>query len=414
MNKKIPFFTILLCLFSISCTLNIGTTGKIAVGMPSNKSYDFSSSRVYAPEDLPEQYTLEILYNSLPFFKGRISEGEIITFDNLDLGDYELSVTGTSNYYNLQGFEKVNVSPGKTTKVVIPLEVELIPQEMTLSEAENFLFQAGTPIPQKPIAIKIKGNFESSDLSTFTRVTLNKDYRPANIPIELDFSESTFLREIESGVFSGAESLRKIILPSTITTLKESCFKDCKTLEEINLENITNLDGSYIFENCTSLKEVNLSKVIAIPVRAFQGCTHLQEITFCDNLREIGEQAFYQCSSLEKIELPDSLTKIDIRCFYECTKLQKVKLSENQNFTELPDFVFQLTGLKSITIPDNITKIADTTFDGCNDLKSAKFEDTTSVWEKDKWAKEEYTPSSTDFLSNAKVLTGGYNLTKKY
>lgn len=78
------------------------------------------------------------------------------------------------------------------------------------------------------------------------------------------------LVEIDSGVFMGNETVKKIVIPDTVKSIGEACFQNCTALEEVvlpaNLEEIQTLT----FHGCSALKTLNIpEKVETIGLFAF-------------------------------------------------------------------------------------------------------------------------------------------------
>ena len=84
----------------------------------------------------------------------------------------------------------------------------------------------------------------------------------------------------------------------------------------------------YAFDGNYNLKKVEIpSCVTSIGKYAFEYCTKLEEIIFNEGITEIDYFAFHYCISLTSVELPNSLSKIGYNVFFECKKLQTVTLN---------------------------------------------------------------------------------------
>lgn len=86
-----------------------------------------------------------------------------------------------------------------------------------------------------------------------------------------------------------------------------------------------------------------------IEARGFMGLPALEEITFSEGIKQLGEQTLAGCPKLEQINLPNSLEGINTDCFNFCTALTEITL---------PDNLYQFEG-----------SILGTAFVGCNKLK---------------------------------------------
>lgn len=76
--------------------------------------------------------------------------------------------------------------------------------------------------------------------------------------------------EIKNGAFAGS-TVKKIILPETITKIGQSAFQDCVSLKSINIPEFVTEIGHDAFSNCRNLKNVTLP----------QSLTSIYESSFC-------------------------------------------------------------------------------------------------------------------------------------
>ena len=104
---------------------------------------------------------------------------------------------------------------------------------------------------------------------------------------------------IEEEAFGGAEMLKEVTLPSTLTMIKPYAFWECTSLEMLELP-----DG-----------------VASIGANAFENCYALQEVKMPEGLLLLSEYAFYSCWSLEQLELPAGITTIQDSAFEDCEQL---------------------------------------------------------------------------------------------
>lgn len=174
--------------------------------------------------------------------------------------------------------------------------------------------------------------------------------------------------------FRGCQSLKKASLPSTLAdsftydgctfTHSGSNFTDCTNLEEVILPEGLTLLYSYMFSGATSIKRITLPSTLKIINSAFYRCSGLLELTLPDGLTNLGEM--YACSSLKALVIPESVTTVG--SFQSCTQLESITLPSGLT-DNLPNFN-NCSNLKSITIPDNITTIRSNCFENCNSLKT--------------------------------------------
>ena len=111
---------------------------------------------------------------------------------------------------------------------------------------------------------------------------------------------------------SGSEVINYVKISDSITSLDAGAFKTLINIKSIYIgANITTI-GESCFEGCTSLQKVELnnSQITSLPSKLFYQCTSLSEITPPVGLKSISDEVFYACSSLTSFEIPESVTKI--------------------------------------------------------------------------------------------------------
>ena len=132
------------------------------------------------------------------------------------------------------------------------------------------------------------------------------------------------LTEIPSGKFQNS-SIESVIIPNSVTTIKDGAFSECKLLVDITIGNQVHTIERSAFMNDTALQVVQLpASVRIIEASAFLGCFHLTYLTIKEGLTTIEESAFSGCSSLCGIYLPSTLGSIGNMAFYNCFNLATV------------------------------------------------------------------------------------------
>ena len=120
------------------------------------------------------------------------------------------------------------------------------------------------------------------DLHTFGNAYQNNEIE--NITL------SNRISTIGANTFSGFTSLKNINLDN-VTIIEGSAFAGCASLVSLNLQNVQSF-GDSVFEKCTALTHVTMPTLIIIPNRLFSGCVNLQNLTLSENLVEVGAGAF--------------------------------------------------------------------------------------------------------------------------
>lgn len=248
----------------------------------------------------------------------------------------------------------------------------------------------------------IKGSLNAEDMKVFSKMTQLR---------KLDLSQ-TDIKEIEG--CSNLTKLQEVLLPSTVTTIKESAFLGCKKLSSINLVNVIRIEkgafagcsslstldlpnakelGEYAFYASTdlgtsypyykyyrngeglqsvniplvekinkacfcghkSLSTINMPKVKNIAEYAFANCYSISELDL-SNVTELGARAFYMYDDydtpkLTKVVLSDEITEIDY-CFSSCRQLTEMNIP-----AKLKKISMFGDGLQTIILPEGLTEI---------------------------------------------------------
>lgn len=198
---------------------------------------------------------------------------------------------------------------------------------------------------------------------------------------------------VPANKFDGNTSLVSVLLPQTVTTIRQYAFRGCTKLKYINLENlqyliITCFQGcsslssvtikdirsleNNVFQNCTNLTKVNLISTVSLGIgnSVFQGCSSLKTVAIPTTTTSIGNYCFYNCTNLEELNLPQTITYLGATCFRYCRKLNIV--------LDLPNLTgFDTAGQDSgITGVENLGRITNCgsnyALGGCTSLTYAK------------------------------------------
>ncbi|MBQ6682006.1 MAG: leucine-rich repeat domain-containing protein [Prevotella sp.] len=121
------------------------------------------------------------------------------------------------------------------------------------------------------------------------------------------------------------EKIQEVVIPKSVTTIRERAFEDCKKLQSIIIPDSVTTIGWSAFRGCIALKSIDIPDFVAeIEESAFENCIALQSINIPDSVTAIGESAFEGCSALKSINIPDSVTAIRNAAFRGCSALQKI------------------------------------------------------------------------------------------
>lgn len=143
----------------------------------------------------------------------------------------------------------------------------------------------------------------------------------------LTFDEG--ITEITGSAFSNCDSLKSVILPTSLLYIRGSAFSDCESLEEMVLPPNLITVGYRAFSYCKRLRRVVLPVTLdTIGVVAFDNCTALEYVEFPRNLKIIGDNAFRKCSNLKSVKTGGELETIGVSAF-ERAGVQQLTLGES-------------------------------------------------------------------------------------
>lgn len=214
---------------------------------------------------------------------------------------------------------------------------------------------------------------------------------------------------IEYAAFYNCENLEEIVLPSTCTEIQEWGFGHNKKLQRINLENVQTI-FRYVFYGCTSLEAVDLSKCNTICDYAFAFCSSIEELdvsmvgqlgefsfiqctslkslklsdnmipqycfAYCTSLQSleigsgfVGRLAFVGCSRLTELTFKNDVTEIGYAAFNSCSSLAKLNFEGEVKYIGAYAFG-SCVSLPSVYIPAGCRSLGDFAFAGCSDIES--------------------------------------------
>lgn len=250
-------------------------------------------------------------------------------------------------------------------------------------------------------------------------------------PVTAIGTESNFESLSIIGV-SNIGSLKKLVVPDTVTKIEDYAFCEADKLEDIQLgKGITEIGksafshtrfyynkdnwdngalyiGEYLISakhtwyhgetsetvqvpeayavkegtrviadeafhfNHESLKKVTFPEsLVAIGKDVFSFNENLTQIILPDNLKRVGERAFLNCKNLATLKLGGSIEYIGKNAFTSCEKISEIRLPES--LTYIGDEAFSnLLYVTEITVPDKVTYIGNKAFNSCQSLVSVK------------------------------------------
>lgn len=137
---------------------------------------------------------------------------------------------------------------------------------------------------------------------------------------------------------------KKLVIPP-VSEIAHDAFNFNRDIEEVVIEEGTDVLGKRAFANCANLKRVVIK----------------------GNIEIISRSCFKSCISLEEIVIPNSVKIIEGEAFSGCENLKHIKLPNK--IEEIYDNAFEMTGLESIDLPKSLRFIGNRILDTCTYLR---------------------------------------------
>lgn len=125
--------------------------------------------------------------------------------------------------------------------------------------------------------------------------------------------------------FHHAYGMDTVILPNTITLIKQEAFCACSELASVVIPNSVTTLGNLAFASCHTLSDLTIGEsVVTIGDQAFEADTSLVSVVIPNSVVSIGMAAFSQNYSLRTMRFGNSLTSIGYACFTYCPHLDSL------------------------------------------------------------------------------------------
>jgi len=156
------------------------------------------------------------------------------------------------------------------------------------------------------------------------------------------------LTTIGDNAFQGCESLTSVTIPSSVTLLDVgSPFAHCYKLTAINVDsknpNYMSDAGILFNKDKTTLMQYPPSKagtsytipstVTTMNNSCFMYCKQLKSITIPNTVTKISDSEFLWCSALTSLVIPSGVTYIDNFAFNDCTSLTSITIPPSETST---------------------------------------------------------------------------------
>lgn len=186
--------------------------------------------------------------------------------------------------------------------------------------------------------------------------------------------------------FYGCMGMTEFVIPATLEDIGAMTFIGCQSLETILVQDgnpnytvqdntLYNTDRTILYLYPAGRTDAGFSipdGTLVIYAGAFFSATHLEQVTFNDDLQYIGEMAFEFCTSLDSVTIPETVTTIGTTAFSDCTALSSVTFAGADeedggegDALEIGDYAFFCCdALSEVRLPKRVSAIGDYAF-GC-------------------------------------------------
>ena len=165
------------------------------------------------------------------------------------------------------------------------------------------------------------------------------------------------IESVPANICKKAGSIERVTIPSTVTKIGYSAFRECTEISSINIPKAVSLIDDNAFNGCTSLKNVNMEEntkklfKTEIGSCAFSNCTSLKSISFPSNVTYLGDSILNGCTSLENVSIPGSVTYLGDYAFNGCTSLRSITLPSS--ITSIGNSIFNNSALETARVYKN-------------------------------------------------------------
>lgn len=216
-------------------------------------------------------------------------------------------------------------------------------------------------------------SLESADLTSLTTATLPSGMFRACNSLKSVLLPTT-VQSLPTGFFEGCTGLKTVEIPSCVTSLADSCFHGCTGLSDLKIPEGVTMIGNYCFTEA-GVKSISLPSTLqSIGDGAFARANVNSPLNLPEGLNSIGDSCFTR-ATMPALTIPASVNLIGDACFY-ASCMPSIKFADESPITSLGDAMFCNSGIKEIALPSGLVEIGKRCFTSCHELKELQLPET--------------------------------------
>ena len=179
-------------------------------------------------------------------------------------------------------------------------------------------------------------------------------------------------------------SIKTVVIEEGVTSIRDSAFETCQSLESVTLPSSLKTIGTYAFNLCFSLSTIYIPEgVTSISYGAFAGCRSMTSIQVAENnpnycsvdgvlfTKDKKQLCAFPAGKSTAYSVPDGVTRICKDAFGYCNTLESVILPESLQSIDKYAF-WHCISLTTIDIPAGVTSISEEAFSQCSSLTAIR------------------------------------------
>ena len=274
----------------------------------------------------------------------------------------------------------------------------------------------------------------SSELGNGTKLVINKNAFKGCSDLETLIVPET-VTEIKEGAFAGMIGLKELVVPFIGRTANSDVEYENSSAEDKSVGSARTIahfftgatkytGGVEVAVNYNATAESSVPFIIpmalrtitiknsstegfSVPMYAFNGLAKSITVNFDGKLTAIGEGAFAN-TNISSFTVPATVTKIYKNAFANTAKLETISFASATALTEIGEGAFQGSAIKEVVLPANLTKIGGGAFMNSKLEKITLSAGLTDIGNNAFYKCSELTSVYTDGIASASLTLGVY------